>query len=29
VKLPSFNTCLPVNTYLVRLHLLDRPPHHK
>jgi len=27
VKLPSFNTCLPVNTYLVRLHLLDRPPH--
>jgi len=27
LKLPSFNTCLPVNVFLIRLHLLDRPPH--
>lgn len=27
VQLPSFNTSLPCNVYLIRLHLLDRPPH--
>jgi 4-amino-4-deoxy-L-arabinose transferase-like glycosyltransferase len=27
LKLPSFNSGLPVDVFLVRLHLLDRPPH--
>lgn len=27
VKLPSFNTTLPCDVFLVRLHLLDRPHH--
>ncbi|MEI7946419.1 MAG: glycosyltransferase family 39 protein [bacterium] len=27
VKLPSFSTGLPSDVFLVRLHLLDRPPH--